>query len=104
MDALLRKAEQMIKEGAAVLDIGGQSTRPNSQRVNADEERQRVLPAIEQLQKRFPSQLLSIDRNGFLASTINENSRINISTCRLHTTCFFVQGRLFSFERFDLNS
>lgn len=60
-DALLRKAEGMIKDGATILDVGGQSTRPNSERVSADEECRRAIPAIEQLHKHFPEQILSID-------------------------------------------
>jgi dihydropteroate synthase len=60
-DELLRKAEQMIKEGAAILDVGGQSTRPKSERVTGDEELKRVIPAIEALYKNFPDQLISID-------------------------------------------
>ncbi|HUC80193.1 MAG TPA: dihydropteroate synthase [Flavisolibacter sp.] len=60
-DALLRRAEQMINDGATILDVGGQSTRPNSERVSADEERRRVIPAIENLSKNFPEQVLSID-------------------------------------------
>lgn len=58
---VLQKAEQMINEGAAILDIGGQSTRPGSHRLTADEELKRVLPAIEAIKKEFPSVFLSID-------------------------------------------
>jgi dihydropteroate synthase len=58
---LLQKAQQMISEGAAILDIGGQSTRPGSDRLTADEELKRVLPAIEAIRKEFPSVYLSID-------------------------------------------
>lgn len=61
LDAISIKAEQMISEGASILDIGGQSTRPGSERMGAAEEKQRVLPAIEILQKKFPDCLLSID-------------------------------------------
>lgn len=60
-DAILSKAEQMLSEGAKILDIGGQSTRPGSTRLSADEELQRVLPAIEVLKKQFPHCFLSID-------------------------------------------
>ena len=59
--SLLSRAEAMIEDGAAILDIGGQSTRPNSQRVDAEEEMRRVLPAIEQVCGRFPQQAISID-------------------------------------------
>lgn len=58
---VLQKAQQMISEGATILDIGGQSTRPGSDRLTADEELKRVLPAIEAIRKEFPSVFLSID-------------------------------------------
>lgn len=58
---ILQKAEQMILDGAAILDIGGQSTRPGSKQVNAEEELRRVLPAIEAIHKRFPEQPISVD-------------------------------------------
>lgn len=60
-DEVLQKAEQMIKEGATILDIGGQSTRPGSDRLTAGEELKRVVPAIEAIKKEFPSVFLSID-------------------------------------------
>jgi dihydropteroate synthase len=61
LDELVRKGERMILDGASILDIGGQSTRPGSERVSADVEAARVLPAIEALHRAFPSQILSID-------------------------------------------
>jgi dihydropteroate synthase len=60
-DAILAKAEQMLNEGAAMLDIGGQSTRPSSKRLMAEDELQRVLPAIEILKNHFPNCFLSVD-------------------------------------------
>lgn len=60
-DAILRKAEQMLKEGATILDIGGQSTRPGSTRISADEELERVIPAIQLIKQHFPDCFLSID-------------------------------------------
>ena len=61
VDAVLRKAEQMIHEGAAIIDIGGQSTRPNSQRISANEENERVIPVVEAIHKNFPQTIISID-------------------------------------------
>ena len=58
---LLDKAGQMLEEGAAFLDIGGQSTRPGSVRVGAAEETDRVVPVIESLVAHFPEVLISID-------------------------------------------
>ncbi len=60
-DALLRQAEQMLKEGAAILDIGGMSSRPGAEIVPVEEELQRVLPSIEALHQAFPEAILSID-------------------------------------------
>lgn len=55
------RAGQMIADGAAILDIGGQSTRPGSTRLTADEELERVLPVITTIRQAFPSVYLSID-------------------------------------------
>lgn len=60
-DEVLFRAEKMIRDGATILDIGGQSTRPKSTQITADEELKRVLPAIESIRKNFPEQLISID-------------------------------------------
>ncbi len=60
-DSLLRNAEKMLNEGAAILDVGGASTRPGAELIDADEELQRVLPVIEALAKQFPDAWLSVD-------------------------------------------
>lgn len=56
----LKQAEKLIAEGADILDIGGESTRPNSARVSAEEEIRRVCPIIEGIEKRF-NVAISID-------------------------------------------
>jgi dihydropteroate synthase len=61
MDEVLIKAGQMIAEGADILDIGGQSTRPGSRRISEEEEMQKVVPVIEMLIKEFNTVILSID-------------------------------------------
>lgn len=58
---LLKKAEEMLQSGATVLDIGGQSTRPGSQLLSADEEARAAVPAIALLHHHFPEAILSID-------------------------------------------
>jgi dihydropteroate synthase len=58
---VLKQAEEMLKAGADILDIGGQSTRPNSTTVSAEEELQRVTGAIESLHYNFPEAVISID-------------------------------------------
>ena len=60
MDAALFHAERMIEEGANVLDIGGESTRPGYTPVSEDEEISRVAPVIREIKKRFDI-VISID-------------------------------------------
>lgn len=60
-DILLQKAEAMIRDGATILDVGGQSTRPGSIRISAEEELERVIPAVEALHRSFPGEIISID-------------------------------------------
>ncbi len=58
---IIGKATQMIHEGADILDIGGQSTRPGSKRISTDEELSQVLPAIKAIIEKFEDVILSID-------------------------------------------
>ncbi len=60
LDDALNQARRFVDEGADILDIGGESTRPNSAPVTVDEELGRVIPAIEGISARF-SVPLSID-------------------------------------------
>ena len=53
LDAALAQAERMVGQGAAILDVGGESTRPGAQAVPVDEEMARVLPVIERLRAEF---------------------------------------------------
>jgi dihydropteroate synthase len=58
---LLERAKRMIDAGATILDIGGQSTRPGAERLDAKTEMQRAIPAIGMLRNAFPNVVLSID-------------------------------------------
>lgn len=58
---VLRKAEQMLEEGATFVDIGGYSSRHNAQEVSLQEELQRVVPVVEALVKHFPDIRISVD-------------------------------------------
>jgi dihydropteroate synthase len=55
------QARRFLAAGADILDIGGESTRPGSQPVDADEELRRVLPTIRSIAAEFPDALISID-------------------------------------------
>jgi dihydropteroate synthase len=61
VEAAVRHAAQLIDEGADILDIGGESTRPGATMVDAAAEQQRVLPVIEALAQTLPDALISID-------------------------------------------
>ena len=53
MDRALYHAEEMVKQGAAILDIGGESTRPGHVQVSDQEEIERVVPVIREIKKRL---------------------------------------------------
>ena len=53
LDKALFQVEKMLNEGATIIDIGGESTRPMAEEVSETEELQRVIPLVEAVQKRF---------------------------------------------------
>ncbi len=53
LETALKKAEEMIEQGVDIIDIGGESTRPGSERVDEEEELSRVLPVLKEIKKRF---------------------------------------------------
>jgi dihydropteroate synthase len=61
VDAAVEHAERMVRAGADILDIGGESTRPGSRPVPADEEIRRVLPVIRAVREALPHVPISID-------------------------------------------
>lgn len=60
-DACISQAEKMLNEGAAIIDIGGYSSRPGADFISSYEELKRVIPVIEKIHKYFPEAILSID-------------------------------------------
>jgi len=54
-------AEQLLDEGATIIDVGGESTRPGSEPLSEEEERRRVLPVIRDLKRRRPDAVVSVD-------------------------------------------
>jgi dihydropteroate synthase len=54
-------AKKMVADGADILDIGGQSTRPNSERITINEEIERVIPVIGAIHAALPDSIISID-------------------------------------------
>lgn len=60
-EALLERAGTLLDEGAAILDVGGMSSRPGAELIPVEEELERVLPAITALHRAFPEAIISID-------------------------------------------
>jgi len=60
-DAAVRHGLRLLEEGADVLDVGGESTRPGAEPVGSEEEASRVLPVLEGLRREAPEALLSVD-------------------------------------------
>lgn len=61
LEDALKQAEKLIQEGADIIDIGGESTRPGSVPISVEEEKKRVIPVIKEIKKSFPQIPLSID-------------------------------------------
>lgn len=57
----LQQAENLLKNGATIIDVGAQSTRPNAQFLKADEEIRRIGNVISSIKKEFPESLISLD-------------------------------------------
>ncbi|MBL0056768.1 MAG: dihydropteroate synthase [Chitinophagaceae bacterium] len=108
-DALRQKAGNMIREGASILDIGGQSTRPGSVRISAEEELDRVLPAIKLIHTHFPGQIISVDTysskvaiaavetgativNDISGGLLDENMLPAVASLRVPFVCMHMKG------------
>jgi len=58
---VMEKAKQHLEEGAAILDLGAQSTRPGADLIGAEEEIHRLIPAIHAILNKYPTAIISID-------------------------------------------
>ncbi|MDX1678200.1 dihydropteroate synthase [Arsukibacterium sp.] len=76
-DEALRQAEQMLTDGAAILDIGGESTRPGAAAVPLQQELDRVIPVIEAIRQRFDC-VLSVDTSkaGVMSAAVEAGADI----------------------------
>ncbi len=74
----LNQSRRLVSEGADIIDIGGESTRPGAARVEEDEELNRVLPVIEALRREFPQLPISIDtyKSRVAAAALNAGADI----------------------------
>lgn len=106
---LLQMARQMAGDGAAIIDIGGQSSRPGSEMLSAREEAARVLPVIQYLKQQMPQMIFSIDTfysevaeqaveagasivNDISAGNMDSNMLSTVATLRTPYICMHMQG------------
>ena len=77
-EAALKHAETMLEEGADIIDVGGESTRPGSVAVDAETEKQRVIPVIKEIKKCFPKAVISIDtvKSSVAEAAVNAGAEI----------------------------
>jgi dihydropteroate synthase len=68
LDAALARAEELLGDGATILDVGGESTRPGATPVPAEEELARVVPVIDAIIKRFTLSVSSVSSVGVFVS------------------------------------
>jgi dihydropteroate synthase len=106
---VLLQVSKMLEEGASIIDIGGQSTKPGSERLSAGEELKRVAPVIESIHKNFPDAFISIDTyyasvaenaiaagasiiNDISGGTMDENMIKVIGRVDVPYICMHIQG------------
>jgi dihydropteroate synthase len=77
-NALLKQAEKMLLEGAAILDIGGMSSRPGAEIIAEKVELERVIPAVKSIIKHFPEAIISIDtlRSNVARACVSEGAKM----------------------------
>ncbi len=61
LDAALRQASRMCEEGAAIIDVGGMSSRPGAELIPLEEELRRVVPVVEAIAIQLPEAFISVD-------------------------------------------
>ena len=106
---IVATASQMLQAGAAIIDIGGQSTKPGSTRLSADEEIKRVIPIIAAIISKHPSAILSIDTyhsqvaiaavaagasivNDISAGDMDKNMLQTVANLQVPFICMHMQG------------
>lgn len=97
--ALLKKVEQMIADGASIIDIGAVSTRPGAKLVSTKVELERLMPAVRAIRKRFPGFPLSVDtiRSWVAVTVIDETGPVivnDISGGSLDSNMFETIGKM----------
>lgn len=74
----LKKTEQILSEGADLIDIGAYSSRPGAEHISEDTESERLIPVLRAIVSEFPDAIISIDtfRSGIAGTAVNEGAAI----------------------------
>lgn len=74
----LKKTEQILSDGADLIDIGAYSSRPGAEHISEDTESERLIPVLRAIVSEFPDAILSIDtfRSGIARTAVNEGAAI----------------------------
>ncbi|MCE3279103.1 MAG: folP, partial [Bacteroidetes bacterium] len=74
----LKRADEMLEQGADIIDIGGYSSRPGAMHISEEEEAERVLRTIRSVRQRFPEALISVDtfRSEIARESVNSGANI----------------------------
>ena len=109
MSLILDRVAAMVTSGAAIIDVGGQSTRPGSVRLDATAELSRVLPVIQAIHRHFPELIISIDTyhsevaveaiaqgasmvNDISGGTMDHKMIATVGSLRVPYVCMHIQG------------
>jgi dihydropteroate synthase len=108
-ESIISNVQKMIEDGADIIDIGGQSTKPGSKRISEQEEIDRVLPLVTQLVARFPQIIISVDTfyskvakaavdagaliiNDVSAGNIDKNMLSTVAALNVPYVCMHMKG------------
>lgn len=98
IDQVLKEAEQMLKDGATILDLGAYSSRPGAEHIPAAEELNRLLPAVKAIRQNFPEAIISADtfRAAVAEAAIAEGAQLinDISAGEMDPEMFSTVARL----------
>ena len=87
LDTALRQAETLLEQGADLIDVGGESTRPGAEPVPEADEAARVVPVVEGIARRWPDALVSVDtvKSGIAAAALDAGAAVinDVSGLRL---------------------
>lgn len=77
-DEIRRQVERMLAEGADIIDVGGQSTRPGAEIIPLADERARIVGAVNAIVKAFPGTIISVDtfRSAVAEAAVSEGAQI----------------------------